>query len=300
MSKLMKTLITLIVLLLNTKIISQSLDSYVNSRGERHLVGAIPIDVLETDTTYQKWFLAGYEAYDPEIGKRGWTKELKDVKVTIFMATWCGDTKYLVPRFIKLWDQLGLERSQIQLIGLYGLDQEEKYKQGPDGEEKDRNIHRVATIIFEKNEIEIGRIVEFPATDLVTDMAQIALGFPPAPSYHAANYMLAAFDQYPVEVIRENLREHYLNFYKTVTRRELNTLGYVLMDAGKIEEAILIFGLNMMFFPYDHNVYDSYAEALARNDDIKGAIEYYERVLLLDRNNEHAREMIGELEEILN
>jgi len=62
----------------------------------------------------------------------------------------------------------------LEIIALYNG---EKTKQGPNGEEKGMGIHRVPTFIFEQGGKEIARIVEDPATDFETDIAQIALGF---------------------------------------------------------------------------------------------------------------------------
>ena len=42
--------------------------------------------------------------------------------------------------------------------------------------------------------VEYARIVESPKNDLVTDVAQIALGFPSAPNYEGANYLFKVFD----------------------------------------------------------------------------------------------------------
>ena len=50
------------------------------------------------------------------------------------MGTWCGDSKEWVPSFLKIWDQLGLDRKELTFTALYDID--ERYKQGPNGEEK--------------------------------------------------------------------------------------------------------------------------------------------------------------------
>ena len=97
-----------------------------------------------------------------------------------------------MPQFVKLWDELGLKRSQLRLIGLYNDD--ERYKTSPNGEEKGKQIHRVPVFIFKSNNVEYARIVESPKNDLVTDVAQIALGFPSAPNYEGANYLFKVFD----------------------------------------------------------------------------------------------------------
>ena len=62
------------------------------------------------------------------------------------MGTWCGDSKEWVPSFLKIWDQLGLDRKKLIFTALYDID--ERYKQGPNGEEKGKQIHRVPNFIF--------------------------------------------------------------------------------------------------------------------------------------------------------
>ena len=61
------------------------------------------------------------------IKKQKWAKNLKNIQVDIYLGTWCGDSKYWVPKFIKLWDELGLNKNQLKLIALYGG--KERYKQ---------------------------------------------------------------------------------------------------------------------------------------------------------------------------
>ena len=48
------------------------------------------------------------------------------------MGTWCGDSKEWVPSFLKIWDQLGLDRKELTFTALYDID--ERYKQGPNKE----------------------------------------------------------------------------------------------------------------------------------------------------------------------
>jgi tetratricopeptide (TPR) repeat protein len=69
----------------------------------------------------------------------------------------------------------------------------------------------------------------------------------------------------------------------------------VLLDAGKVEEALLVFYFNTRYFQYNPNVYDSYAEALVKYGQIEKAIETYEKVLLLDRDNSNAIQQLEKL-----
>ncbi|NMM50127.1 hypothetical protein [Marinigracilibium pacificum] len=293
----MKKLLTLTLILFSLPIISQENLTYTNEKGEKHLIGEIPIKMLETDTTYSFWYLSSAEEFTLSEKDTEWASKLNDTKVEIYFGSWCGDSQNYVPKFIKLWRELGLKESNLKLIALYDNGVEGKYKQGPNQEEKGLKIHRVPTFIFRNNENEIARIVEYPVNDLETDLAQIALGYPSNPNYRAANYMLDLFENNTLEEIDNERRKHVIEcYYKSGKSRELNTLGYVLLDAGRIDEALTVFLFNTFIFPYEPNVYDSYAEAnmIAGNYDI--AKQFYNKVLELDADNENAKSKLEELE----
>ena len=279
--------------------LSQKTQYYQGDNGETHLCGPFELRVLENDTSYT-WFNSGYEEFDPAPGNKNWVKGLGDVDVEIYLGTWCGDSKNWVPKFVKTWDQLGLNRKQLRFTALYDMvEGASKYKQGPNGEEKGKDIHRVPTFIFKKDGQEIARIVESPVNDLQTDLAQIAFGFPSTPNYRGASYLMDLFKTTEIEDIKANEMEHLYAVYRLIKGNpsELNTLGYVLLESGQIEEALLTLYFNMRYFRYDPNVYDSYAEALARDGQKEKAIEMYEKVLLLDRSNSNAIESIKRLKQ---
>lgn len=284
------------VFLFCTTAIAQEVNFYENSRGQKHIAGPFPLEILENDEAYASWYQSSFEKFELQNKNTKWAKNLKNTQVKIYMGTWCGDSKNYVPKFVNTWKQAGLSADQLTFIGLYGFGQDGKYKQGPNSEEAGRMIHRVPTFIFEREGEEFARIVEEPINDLETDLAQIALGFPSTPSYRAANYLMEYFSseggpEWNVDQFSRGLKYHVLR------SSELNTLGYVYLSAKKLDEALKVFELNTKLFPHEHNVYDSYAEALAESGNTDLAKEYYERVLLLDRFNENATEQIAKLSE---
>ncbi len=288
----MRRLIFLICISITTLSVAQK--SYIDSHGSTQLCGPILIEDFN-DSTYS-WFEENYESYEVSMVDEKWTKKLKNTQVDVYLGTWCGDSKKWVPRFVKTWDMMGLDPSQLNFIGLYG--QQDQYKQGPNGEEKGKWIHRVPTFVFKEDGKEIGRIVETPNTDLVTDMAQIALGYPSAPMYKAADYIIKLLKTRTIEEINNDLSYHVNSAYKMVGKTgELNNLGYVFLRAGMIQEAKLAFQFNTYFFRNDANVYDSYGEALAEAGEKEMALKMYNKVLELDPENENAKsqiELIGE------
>ncbi len=81
------------------------------------------------------------------------------------------------------------------------------------------------------------------------------------------------------------------------SERELNRLGYELLDRGMVEEAIAIFTLNAEAYPDSANAYDSLGEACVRNGDARRGVEYYRKSLELDPDNENARAWLEKLAE---
>lgn len=63
------------------------------------------------------------------------------------------------------------------------------------------------------------------------------------------------------------------------TEDELNSYGYELIAAEKLDKALEIFKLNVKRHPKSWNAYDSYGEALAKKGDTKEAIKAYNSAL---------------------
>ena len=76
---------------------------------------------------------------------------------------------------------------------------------------------------------------------------------------------------------------------------ELNALGYQLAQKRKYDEAIAIFKMNVQAFPDSWNVYDSLGEMLGWTGDSKSAIEYFEKSLELNPENENAHRNLNQL-----
>jgi hypothetical protein len=75
----------------------------------------------------------------------------------------------------------------------------------------------------------------------------------------------------------------------------LNTLGYRLMGARKLPDAITVFRRNVAEYPRAANPYDSLGEAYMEHGDRALAIQNYERSLALDPSNANAAERLKTL-----
>ncbi|MDP4176666.1 MAG: DUF3471 domain-containing protein, partial [Bacteroidota bacterium] len=76
---------------------------------------------------------------------------------------------------------------------------------------------------------------------------------------------------------------------------EINRLGYNLLSANKVDQAIEIFKLNTEEFPKSSNVYDSYGEALLKKGLKDEAVVNYKKSLELNPGNTNAVEKLKEM-----
>jgi len=77
----------------------------------------------------------------------------------------------------------------------------------------------------------------------------------------------------------------------------LNQLGYMLLQKGRNADAIAIFKLNVEEYPKSGNVYDSLAEAYAKDGQKQQAVTNYRKSLELDPKNQTAADKLKELEQ---
>ena len=93
--------------------------------------------------------------------------KLNDVTIKVFMGTWCSDSQREVPALYKILNVAEFDISKLEVIAV------SQEKDTPNQLEKGFNIEYVPTIIFYKNEKEIGRYVELAQETLEKDMLAI-------------------------------------------------------------------------------------------------------------------------------
>jgi thiol-disulfide isomerase/thioredoxin len=161
--------ILLTFILLNQILVAQHLNVVVNDTVKNRpvLVDFIDRQGLQTGE-FAEWYAKEYPAYIPDVGIIGQLKTaLSDIQIIVVLATWCGDSKEQVPRFLKVLDQADFEPERCTMIGV------DSQKQARDLDVSVYDIERVPTFIFYRNEIEIGRIVETPLHSLESDILNI-------------------------------------------------------------------------------------------------------------------------------
>jgi len=76
------------------------------------------------------------------------------------------------------------------------------------------------------------------------------------------------------------------------TEVPVNSLGYELMAAGRLDQAIEVFRLNAAAFPRSANAWDSLGEAYRTRGDKEAAIRSYQKALELNPNQGSAIEAL--------
>ncbi len=141
------------------------------------LIGKQEIKAIKSPP-YTKWFMENYR-YNLNQQKLGPLKSALEGKtITIFMGTWCEDSRTQVPALLNILEAIAYDTSKITLITM------SKDKDTPEGYEDGKNIQYVPTVIvYDSNNIELGRIVEYPIESLESDLLKIATGQEYTPAY---------------------------------------------------------------------------------------------------------------------
>jgi tetratricopeptide (TPR) repeat protein len=154
------------------------------------------------------------------------------------------------------------------------------YKQSPKHEEKGLNIHRVPTVIFFRDGIEVNRIVEHPIKSFEEDIMNIVTVNDYESNYQIVTAINTILDKKGVKVLKRNRKKLLKKFKNQVTDMyELNTYGRVLYGTNRIEEAIEVFKLNTALFPDEPRTYMSLANTLGLSGYKEKAIKVIEDAL---------------------
>lgn len=267
-----------------------------DARGRDMILGEITKEGF-TENSFNTWFSKNYDAYTPDATiVQKLERKLKKYTITVFMGTWCGDSKREVPRLYKILETANFPEAQLRIIGVNNA--RSAYKQAPNGEEKGLNIHRVPTfIVYNKRGKEIGRIVEHPVESLEADLLKICRKKSYEHNYQIVTQLDNIIQKKGTEYVTEHLAKvtQKLQPYAK-SLKELNTYGYVLLRAKATAKAITAFTVNTKLFPNDKNSFDSLAEAYFSVKDYKNASKYYTKVLEIDANDVNAKKMLAQMQ----
>ncbi len=271
----MKKLALTVIILISCKF---QLTAQTSSSETKHLLGRIEKQDLSGSKEFD-WFLKNYESYEvkskitEKIGS-----SLSDYTLTVFMGTWCGDSKRQVPRLIKILETVNYPMEQLTIIGVSR--KPDMYKQSPQHEEAGLNIHRVPTIIFYKDGKETNRIVEEPVESLENDILNIV-----SKNNYKSNYQIVTavnniLKSKGIKGLNRKTKKLLKQYDGKVTNMfELNTYARVLYTANKTDEAIAVFKFNTKLFPNEPRTYMSLANTLGVNGQKQEAISTLEKAI---------------------
>jgi len=125
---------------------------------DKILKGIINRDLIANDTTL-KWYKQNQAGYKPDQATINALKtKSSSLQLIVFGGTWCGDTKYILPKFFVLTEAAGFSQDHITLIGV------DRNKKTISHLAEALGVINVPTIIVMRDGKEIGRVVEYGKT----------------------------------------------------------------------------------------------------------------------------------------
>ena len=116
--------------------------------------------ILIGDLTKEELFSKDHKFYENYLSSESYqfkkNIDLNGISVKILFGTWCHDSQREIPKLLRMLEDINLKPEMISLIGL------DHQKNEPLNRGKILGVKRTPTIIFYKDETEIGRIEETP------------------------------------------------------------------------------------------------------------------------------------------
>ena len=292
----MRSFIILSLLLATSAAVAQSFNQRTTDERDRTiLLGKINQEGLKQQP-FQKWFDTKKEGYNMDLSLKQTLKtELKDYSLTLFMGTWCGDSKREVPRIYKILEEIDFPLDRLTTVAV--SPDKKDYKQSPGGEQEGLNIHRVPTLILTKQGKEVGRIVESAQNSLEADLLNIIQGSY-QPNYSKINEIDEQIDKLSAQEVSQHLNmlgnqlsaEEFENVY------ELTTYSAVLDAAGKDEHALAVARLAVKLYPEESYARISLGKRQLSLGNVGEAKSTWRAVLNEDPNNKSALELLDQLD----
>ena len=131
------------------------------------LIGVINEEGLQNEE-FIDWYKENYNDHILDtVSIKQIKPKLNELTIKVFMGTWSSDSQREVAALYKVLKKAEFDMNQLEVIAL------SQEKDTPNHLEKGFNIEYVPTIIFYKNDKEIGRYVEFAQKTLEKDILAI-------------------------------------------------------------------------------------------------------------------------------
>lgn len=137
---------------------AQQFQTLTDRNGKKLLKGFITDSLLRADTSF-KWFNEAQNIYTPKENVVADLKAAKDsMQYVIFLGTWCGDSHFIIPRFLKTLQHATIDKTKFTLIAV------DRTKKDLTNLASAFHITNVPTVIVFKNGKEVGRVIEYGST----------------------------------------------------------------------------------------------------------------------------------------
>ena len=294
----MQRFITILILLLisGSNIIGQVKDQeLLDVQGNITLLGKTSYKRLKK-APFKEWFLENERKYqyNPTEVASLKTQLTKVDSITVFMGTWCGDSKKEVPRLTRTLKEAGYDFEKVKIIC---LDRRFNfYKQSPQHEEAGLNIHRVPTIILHNKSGEIGRIVEHPITSIESDLLTI-IGGSYTPNYEVVDKvdMILKLEGFRHFIANQ---DQYLTELKPYASKSsaLTTYARILLTTWRIAEAIAVLEFNQKLFPESEYAHLHLASTYIMTGQQEAATDCCRKTLAINPESQTAKGMLKRME----
>lgn len=265
----------------------------LNQEETKHmLVGQINQQGLQAGV-YGQWFNKNLKEYKVKTKALNFDKsELKNIKVKIFMGTWCGDSKREVPRFFKIAQHAGITNQQIEMVAI------KRNRQSPTHEEVGQGVHHVPTFIIYDKDKELGRIVENPVKSLEEDLINIVKQQGYTPDFAASEQLFALFKSKGNNYVQQNRK----TIAKTLRSRvknvwELLRVAYILSLEKKYKAAVTTCQIADQLYPKSLDVWLNTGKYYRLDKQLAMAKKYYKKVRKADTHNWSANYYLKKMKE---
>jgi thiol-disulfide isomerase/thioredoxin len=130
----------------------------VEGDGTKIMTGIISKEVLSSEPSFT-WFAENQKNYTPPAAAvEALRKNGNKIQIICFGGTWCGDTKFILPKFYTLITEAGFLQSRLTLIGV------DRSKKTYAALAEALGITNVPTFLVMKDGKEVGRVVEYGKT----------------------------------------------------------------------------------------------------------------------------------------
>jgi len=139
--------------------------------GQEESVVIGPTSREQIEAAVPDWVQAEVEAQPNVEAARGLASVPSGAEVTVFLGTWCGDSRREVPRFWKALAEAGLDVPfAIRYVGV------DRGKKEPAGALVESDVHYLPTFIVRRDGHETGRIVESSPNGVERDLLNLLTG----------------------------------------------------------------------------------------------------------------------------